>query len=118
MLEQAIAKQQHKTTSARAIWTLATSRENGIATSIHNSERDAYERLADLWFPNFGQDSTHQADSANHTAMLAALSQSLEAAKRWFEDYQLSEDTTGDAIIELHEIPVAPKALPLCRRPE
>jgi hypothetical protein len=82
------------------IWILATCCESGMSTTIHRTEHEAYAKLAEAWF---GADGECGGDTSSHSAMLAALDQSCEAAKDWFEEYQLGEDASGDAIIEPHD---------------
>ena len=101
-----IVSERQKPQSTRRIWTLATSSESGISSQIFRTEREAFAALANLWFPNFDVHAGSKDDISNHTAMLTALSESVEAARAWFEDFQLTEEAFGDAIIESHEIPV------------
>jgi len=89
---------------ARTIWTLATSTDSGISSQAFQTEHEAFEALANIWFPNFDLRSGGNEDRSNHAAMLAALSESVAAAREWFEDFQMTEEAFGDAAIESHEI--------------
>ena len=90
-------------TPTEVVWVFAACLESGLSTSIHVTERDAYIRLVETWFPNSG--NSNSRDSVKRGQALSSLERGSNACKAWFDDHQLDVEAKGDFSIEAHRFP-------------
>jgi hypothetical protein len=84
------------------IWSLTIDTDAGLSTSLHLTEREAYEALARAWFP----DADHPASkhTGHRAAFLAAIAEGIDAASVWFKTYLEETGDDGRINVESHTL--------------
>ena len=86
------------------IWSLTTDTDDGINTSLHLSERNAFEALATYWFSGASSE-LEPSHKDEYASLLTALSLGTENASLWLEEYLQRTNSDSRVALRRHSLP-------------